>query len=843
MQTFRRTPICASAAAMAVVLSLAGAQPALAASATDAAAASEASASGAAGESGPGLEIITVTAQKRTENLQETPISISVMSSQALQDRHVTSILDLGEGAVPSLTIAPFFSRPGALVVNIRGVGVLSDSNQPARDQGVGVYVDGVYLGRAQGLGTALFDIDNIEVLKGPQGTLFGRNTEGGALNIVTKKPLGEFRLNATAGVGNYGSHKAEVHLDLPSFANIALKVDAVIAKRDPFVANPLPGALGFNSFDKRGIHVEALWRPSDTFKADLSYDASYDATSTLYQQEISAGTGLPTSASGSSAIPPNTTAAIFKLQPTRAYTSVVGVPQQPCEGHAHGVSLTMEWKATPDLTLRSITAYRTMRQSQFDNGSAAPNLQRATPLPPASPPNFLNFGFARYSLADFAQHQFSQEVQLIGDLPRLKFVGGALYYRENVADDAVALNTDLFTDAAGSTYTFPATLSAFPFTTDLNAIYANNLFQRASKVITTSTGVFGQATWTPAIANDMVHLTGGLRWSHDKKEGQLYIVNGAAPILPTPTGNVQAPIQLNRSWSRVDPMVNLAIDLSRDVHVYGKWSTGYRSGGTNSRSTSYAQFSPETVSMFEIGAKTELLDHHVRFNVAGYVGTYKNIQLDFSGIYQFLDANGQLVATTRTTTDTVNAPGTGHLKGVELELAVAPFDGLTMTASYSYNSVKIPNTLNPFPQSIGGGQVALITVPIPIYQPYTPVHSASASIDYETPIGNALIKLHLDANYDSGYYAGYVDSDYDSVTRAVRFAQPKGDSGLVFNGRIALANIPVGSTGAKVTFAVWARNLFNEEHDFLKFGTAASGIQGFFNDPRTFGGEINIKM
>jgi iron complex outermembrane recepter protein len=288
--------------------------------------------------------------------------------------------------------------------------------------------------------------------------------------------------------------------------------------------------------------------------------------------------------------------------------------------------------------------------------------------------------------------------------------------------------------------------------------------------------------------------------------------------------------------------MVNLAIDVSRDIHFYGKWSTGYRSGGANSRSTSYAQFNPETVSMFEVGAKTEFLDHRVRFNVAAYTGTYKNIQLDFSGQYTFLDANGNLVTTTRTTTDTVNAPGTGRLKGIELELAVAPVAGLTLTGSYSYNSVKIPDTVNPFPQNVGG-TVAKILVPVPIYQPYTPTNSASASIDYETPFMDWKFKAHIDANYDSGYYAGYVDSNFEPLTRAVRYAQPKGDAGLVFNARIALADIPVGSTGAKLTLSAWARNLFDEQHIFLKFGAAGNGIQGFFNDPRTFGFDINFKM
>jgi hypothetical protein len=127
-------------------------------------------------------------------------------------------------------------------------------------------------------------------------------------------------------------------------------------------------------------------------------------------------------------------------------------------------------------------------------------------------------------------------------------------------------------------------------------------------------------------------------------------------------------------------------------------------------------------------------------------------------------------------------------MKGIEAELTLAPVKGLTMSASYAYNHVSIPATVNPFPQTGG----VFITVPVPIYQVYTPEHSASGSIDYETLVGQGDVKLrfHIDGNYDSGFYANYTDSNYDSVTRAVRYAQPKGDAGLVFNGRIALADM-----------------------------------------------------
>ena len=791
----------------------------------------------AASADADGLQEIVVTAEKRPANLQTTAIAISVLSSADITNRHVQSLVDLGDGAIPSLRIAPFFSRPGALIVNVRGVGVLSDSNQPARDQGVGIYIDGVYLGRPQALGAALFEVSNIEVLKGPQGTLFGRNTEGGAVNITTVRPRGEFRLDATAGAGNFGSYNGIVHLDLPAIDDVSFKLDGILTRRGGFVRNPLAGQADFNSFDRRGFHFEALWKATPNFTVDMSFDAGYDATTTLYQQLVGAPYAVVASV-GDPADPTKTDpaiaayvlAAVAPVQPGRVRDAAVGAIEQPSVGKTAGSRINLEWQAAPGLLLKSITAYRDLTQSQYDNaGAAAAFVSR----PSLTAPGFTGALFQRYSLAFFRQNQLSEELQAIGEFDRVKFSVGALYYVERVEDSAQAPFVARFTDVAGSTFTVDP----------LSGYSTNNLpafvIQRASYVKTTSIGVYGQGTYTPPVAGDIAHLTLGARWTRDRKQGSLFTINGTLPA--GINGNPAAPIPLDYSASRVDPLVNLAIDASRDVHFYGKWSTGYKSGGANSRSLSYARFNPETVSMFEVGLKSEFWDRRARLNVAGYVGSYKNIQLDFSGQYEDF-INGQRVVTTRTTTDTVNAPGTGRLKGVEAELTLAPTRGLTLSGSFAYNSVSIPDTVNPFKQTING-QIVTVNAPQRIYQVYTPEYSASGSIDYDIPIDGLTLRAHLDGNYDSGYYANYTDVLLNRFTRAVRVAQPKGDKALVFNGRIALADIAMGSSNARLTVALWARNLFNEQHLFYKSSSPTGGTNGFFNDPRTFGVDVNIKM
>jgi iron complex outermembrane recepter protein len=162
-----------------------------------------------------GIQDIVVTAQKREENLQDTPISIVALGSDALDQKGVGSMNDLFNGSVPSLRIVPFVGRASAVSIGMRGM-VPVDATQVTRDPTVGIYLDGVYLGRVQGLGMELADIERVEVLRGPQGTLFGRNTIGGAISIVSKKPTGEFGADLKAGIGNRDGRSLAAHVICP---------------------------------------------------------------------------------------------------------------------------------------------------------------------------------------------------------------------------------------------------------------------------------------------------------------------------------------------------------------------------------------------------------------------------------------------------------------------------------------------------------------------------------------------------------------------------------------------------------------------------------------------------
>jgi iron complex outermembrane receptor protein len=719
---------------------------------------------------GAGLEEVVVTAQKRATNLQDTPIAMSVLGASALEDRHVQSLADLGDGAIPSLRVAPFFARQSALTIGLRGIGAAGDANQPARDQAVGVYVNGVYLGRAQGLGAALYDVERIEVLKGPQGTLFGRNTEGGAVSIVTRAPTGQFHLNVAGGLQNYDGYRGELHLDLPEFAKVSVKLDAMVTQRDGTVVNPVDdGQPDFNSYNRRGFSVEALWRPVPNFSADYAYDNSYDATTPYYVQLLNKGT-LPL-------------APINPLQPTRAKRANIGVPQQPSVGKTSGHRLNLDWHPAEWLQVKSITAYRELDQSQYDNGVA---LSAYVPNAP----------FSRYSLAFVRQNQFSEELQFIGRLPEVEFVGGAFYYREGVNDSAQTPNT-LQWNATGTGYSF--------LSVDL-ATYPRDRF---SHVKTKSYGMFGQAVWTPAALGDRAHLTVGGRFTHDEKTGALTVVNGALPSYVSNGRTVTGEVPLDASWERFDPMVDLALDVTEDINLYGKWSTGYKAGGANSRSLTYRPFDPESVSMFEIGAKSEFWDRRARLNLAAYTGDLKDVQVDFSVI---------IVGNNRGTLETTNA-ATGRTKGFEADFSIAPLPGLTLGLNYAYTKVTLSNAFNPFTNAQSQ-----------VYPLYTPRNAVSASVDYQRPFVGATFRAHLDANYG--------DKQFTSTTDRTP-SQPY----TLVNARVAIADIPLQAQDARLEVAAWSRNLFNEQHAFLRNYSSALGVFGIFNEPRTYGVEARVRF
>ncbi len=778
-----------------------------------------------------GLGEIVVTATKRETNLQKTPIAINVLSSAVLTDRHVQSLYDLADGAVPSLRVATFEARQSALTIGIRGI-VPLDANQPAREQGVGVYIDGVYLGRQHGLNAALFDVDRIEVLKGPQGTLFGRNTEGGALSIVTKGPSGKWGGSATGGIANYGSYNGALHVDLPETYGVSLKLDGVIQHQDATTKNPLAGQTGFNYYHRRGFKATARVHPISGMTADFSYDNGYDSNSPFYSQLLNVNpngckAGAQSASSACTLPGTNYTTLTGTVKPlpsqvvvngtTRMKVADIGVPQQPSIDKTHGFTSNIRWDVAPEIELRSITAWRGVNATQYDNSGG---YHRVPVVAAGCTGTACNF--SRYSLADLHQNQFSQELQAVGTVGQFDYVAGLYYFNEHISDDAATPNSLAF----NSTLTTITVLDPCTGSGGFGSLVGCRSIDRASEVHSKSYAGYGQVTWN---ATDRVHLTAGGRYTRDEKQGVLHYsrnLNYDTATAAQLTALGYAP--LDATWNRFNPMATLAYDASDSMHLYAKYATGYRAGGASSRTSNYQTFNPEDVKSYEIGAKTDFWNHRARLNLAGYIMDRKNSQVDISSI----QTNG---TTSFNNLVTINAPGITKIRGIEADLTVQPVTGLTLTAGYAYTYTKIPPVL-----------IASTGVYQNFYIVFTPRNAANGSIDYTMPIGDLDLKFHLDGNYSQ-------------ATQTFDQYATKNDPAFIANARIALANIKVGS-GNAVTISAWTRNLFDKQYVFRRdpsnslpsspttsttTGSIANvlGDYGNFNAPRTYGMEASVKF
>lgn len=643
----------------------------------------------------PAFEEIVVTATKRETNLVDTPISMSVVNSKNLQERHVQSLMDLADGSVPGLNIAPFESRQSAVTIGIRGI-VPLDANQPAREQGVGVYIDGVYLGRQHGLNAALLDLERIEVLKGPQGTLFGRNTEGGALSMVTKKPTGEFDFRMNAGAGNYNSNNVDFHVNLPTFFNVMTKIDGITQYQDATTKNPLAGETGWNFFERKGFKITNRLE-TDNFTFDYSYDVSMDANSPFYSQLLNYN---PMNLPNVTPLPPMVVVNGTSIMKE----GDIGVPQQPSVADVGGQSFNIVWDITNNLEFRSITAKRWVDSTQWDNAGGAHRIPVAK----------ANSVFSRYSISELHQTQFSQEFQLVGSTDNIDYVAGLYYFTEDAYEEA----------ATPSTNTWNSTLTGYTIN-DLTPTQPGNRFiDRGSRATAESSAAFTQATYTPS-RFDRLHITLGGRYTKDDKSGELYLLR-----------NKPSPYTFTEVSARFNPLAIVAFDVTEDMNAYIKYATGYRSGGASSRSATYRSFGPEDNISYELGVKAQF--DRARINFAAYTMERTGSQVDFSQV--IFDPVSK---SSRHTLETMNAPGVTEIQGIEIDGTFLVTDNLEITAAYTYTTTSVPATINPFKNT-----------PQPVFIVYTPENVWNLGLNHTLVLSKFTVETHLDANKSDPSYS-----------------------------------------------------------------------------------------
>jgi len=657
---YLRTSVCAGALMVAFV---AGSNQAMAQAAPSAKAPS--------GAPVQELTEVVVTAQKRSENVQRVPIAITAFTAQALKDEAITDVSGLTK-LTPNVnldTSSGFGGSNQVLSASIRGIG--QDDFAINLDPGVGVYVDGVYYARTTGANVNMLDVDRLEILKGPQGTLFGRNTIGGAISVVTRTPGDEYTANAEITGGSFNRRDFQATADVPIIADTLLSTVTFSSlnrdgyqQRIPYpqtgYVSDAPGSFataGTNTYNTQGgqgqdnLRFKVLWKAAPNFTVTTTADWTHVAESSTAESLLQAveGSSLGGLYDGCVAgapgfLGPGTTTVCGPRGPglnaagmTTANPGLYGTnrlfwgPQYMTKNidqtyatgpdfddmDNYGLSLTLDWNISPTMELKSITGYRRL------NWDVA--------LDTDGSPIDINQDSQKQ-----AQHQFSEEIQMNGALldGRLKYTSGIYYFNEG------GFEHDYVTLAGG--------------TLQINGVDTIN---------TSSYAAYVHADYA---VTDKLKIIAGARYSVDHKSLQedQFDGNGFFPKLygcypltaavlastactkaPTglPGGGFPVPgnpelftpdVPNSRDFYVFTPTVGLQYQFTSSLMAYATYSKGYKDGGWTTRLTNYEQvlpsFGPEKSQTYEAGIKSEWLHRTVQLNLTGFYTDYNGIQLNF---------------------------------------------------------------------------------------------------------------------------------------------------------------------------------------------------------------------
>ena len=637
------------------------------------------------------LEEVIVTATRREQSLQDVPLSVSAVTAESLVARGINGLADLNPGTIPGVIVGQFAGTASVLAISVRGVG-LSDPTQGTTEMPVPVYIDGVFLGRAQGLGLDLIEPERVEILRGPQGQLFGRNAEGGVVQYVSRKPTGSLGVRASVSRGNYNDQRYRLSVDLPEVSGFSAQLSAIKSKHDPYTPQVQKGTYAeqadYALLDTWGARGALRWKNDSGFTADYTYDYTKGDDSQPYLTWVPVNTAA-------SAIPGFNLRALEPQPPSTDYPSHTFGPafNREFETRSSGHSLTLTYQTSDALTFKSISAYR---KASRHGGS---NLAWALP---AGLPTAAGFTFP-FAQEDVDQNQTSQELQFIGSWREFDLTAGAMYYNEKPTD----MRTTIINGPALGTALF---------------VPARNI-QNAK---TDSYGVYAQGSYTPEAVKGL-ELTLGLRYTDDKKTAKRTYAFAVNDPINRP-GQLATPLVANFKASRVDPAVVIKYTWTEGLNTYFRYATGYRAGGANVRSSNFTSFGEEVNKAWELGMKSLLLNNRVGLNVALFYNIIKHEQLTVQ----------EAPTTDPSLTNTFNSPIDKKVKGVEAELTWNVFEGLNVGLNFAYMDVKkIRETDNPYTPAVDLTRFYTVQVP---------KTSGSVSVDYQTrPLPVGRLAFHTD--------------------------------------------------------------------------------------------------
>ncbi len=529
------------------------------------------------------LEAIEVTARRREENIEKVPIAVSAFSEEDLADMGAENIGGL-QGSVPNLNIVQGRGSSSAVNVFIRGIGQ-PDALQTF-DPGVGMYVDDVYYSRIQGALISLFDVNHVEVLRGPQGTLYGKNTTGGAIKIVTREPSQVPTGSVEATVGDHGRAEGRFFLSGGLGDMWSASVAGAVVRTDGYVSDPVTGQE-FNDDDTKALRAKLQFKPNETFNATLALDYTHqntaltlgEPTAPLIQTDLVLGP------------------VVLLPAPTGTYDfhSQTSFPPDRGQELTHkGVALHANWNMSDAWTFKSISAYRWLDSDSY-----------------------IDIDASQFQLGDvfvgFRQKQASQEFQFQYDNgSNLQAVYGIYWLREMVPSHQEAYADDLFA-LAGNPIDFLRTID--------------------DDLTTESYAAFAHANWefSPGWS-----LSGGLRWTRETKDYD----RTTSTFWGAPFGALNETVAFDgkQGWTALTPSIALQNQITDQSMVYISANRGFKSGGFNGRANSApevasAKFDPEYVWTYEAGFKTRSADGRLQGNFAVFHSDYRDFQARVSEV------------------------------------------------------------------------------------------------------------------------------------------------------------------------------------------------------------------
>jgi iron complex outermembrane recepter protein len=805
-----------------------------------------------------GLEEIIVTAQKREQSLQDVPIAVTAVTQESLQANRIFNVSELSALA-PGLTVKP---TPGG--VNVPGItmrGQVSFGIVPGADKQVSIYVDGVYIASPRGSTFTLPDIQRLEVLRGPQGTLFGRNATAGAISVTTRDPKGEFYVKVEGTYGNYDAYRARVTVDTPQIGPFSAYFSYVRNYKRGDIENAGAGTLWdrSNAGARYGKAISPRWMgtadtnsyfaavkfaPSDNFKMVYKFDRD-DDHGTPDGNSIIGYEKVPAAASGGVLVG-NLFTALYTsnnihFNPAATRPDIVdNAFAIPRNARVQGHSLTATWNASDHITVKNTAGYRKvyLATPSSISGASALLFTQAAVLPQAllaTQGQLFNLPAAtqaatlagiqalvgqRIGTADsngeVIAQQWSNELQVNYSSEKLQATVGALWFRSE--------------DETGSPPGLASNLSFPTFIPQSGLIPLGREGRSFNKA--TSIAAYAQLEYKLA---PQLEVVAGARITNDKKDyAYRYSVSLAGVITTRPL--VVAPTY---SKSKPNFLVGLNWTPNSDVLVYGKFSNSFVSGG----STLGIDFEPEVATSWEVGIKADLLDRKLRANLALFRVKYDHFQSPqgttlpaaaliagtrLRDIYGTVLGNELLAALSTF----INDQGTVTAKGFELEVTAAPSRGLTLGTGIGYTDTKFP-FINPLSLSGNGGRLDVTQ---------RPKWTASLFGIYETEplFGDATLQFRMDGLYRSTtpIVANPAVSLNSDGSNANGIAPIKGF--MLVNGRVALRHMTIAGADAELAF--WGKNIFDRKDRAYGLTLASAlGTSAYFVPARTYGVDLSI--